>query len=238
MHEDAESWSIHPTAAQLLGVLDTLNAGIVARTEGGDVIFANDRMLHWLGYTLQELDGMNIRSLLPSELLPSLDEELDEIHSGDERLRIAVLKRKDGRTFPIIFCPHVIREDDAIIAVVTVVMDLGEVQTAKRPAPGVGGDLAAHLERIANELHTISLFAGAQGVAGIPYDHPEIEQLSPREREILGQLVAGSRVPAIARQLFISPHTVRNHLKSIYRKLEVSDQAELIERVRALGRRS
>lgn len=238
MHEKTQDWSIHPTAAQLLGVLDTLNAGIFARTEAGEMIFANDRMLHWLGYTAREIDGVNIRTLLPAELLPALEEEVAEIHSGDERLRISILKRKDGRTFPIVFCPHVIREDDEIIAVVTVVMDLGEVQTAKRIGSGAGGDLASHLERIASELHTISLFAGAQGVGDVPYDHPEIEQLSPREREILGQLVAGSRVPAIAKQLFISPHTVRNHLKSIFRKLEVSDQAELIERVRSLGARS
>lgn len=233
MEYEEKDWSIHPSAQELLAVLDTLNAGILVRNEDGGIVFANDRMLHWLGYRAAELDGEDVRRLIPDELRPTLEEELAEIHSGDERLRISVLKRKDGRTFPIIFCPHVIREEARIVAVVTVVMDLGEVQTAKRLGPASGG-LATHLERIAGELHTISLFAGAHGVGDIPHDHPEIERLSPREREILGQLVGGSRVPAIAKQLFISPHTVRNHLKSIYRKLDVPDQATLIERVRSL----
>ncbi len=48
-------------------------------------------------------------------------------------------------------------------------------------------------------------------------------------------LAAGDWVPAIAKRLYISPHTVRNHLKSIYRKVGVGTQSQLIERVRSLG---
>jgi DNA-binding CsgD family transcriptional regulator len=51
---------------------------------------------------------------------------------------------------------------------------------------------------------------------------------------VLIRLVQGDRVPTIAKQLHISPHTVRNHLKAMYRVFEVSNQSELIERVRAL----
>jgi two-component system, NarL family, nitrate/nitrite response regulator NarL len=59
--------------------------------------------------------------------------------------------------------------------------------------------------------------------------HPEIETLSPREREVLEHIVSGHRVPTIARDLFISPHTVRNHLKSIFQKIGVGSQVELVE---------
>jgi DNA-binding CsgD family transcriptional regulator len=69
-----------------------------------------------------------------------------------------------------------------------------------------------------------------------PVDHPVLAELSNREREILEHLMSGSRVPAIAQQLFISPNTVRNHLKAIYRKVDVSSQSELIELVRGLGK--
>jgi PAS domain S-box-containing protein len=237
MDDRVEAWSLSPTATQLLAVLDTLNAGILVRSEEGRIQFANDRLLQWLGYEADELDGMDFRQLIPQELHPALGDELDEIHSGDERLRIAILKRKDGRTLPIVSCPHVIRDGERIEAVVAVVMDLGEVQTARQVGASRERGIGEHLQRIAHELHTISLFAGSPGVGGIPPDHPDIDLLSPREREILGELLAGSRVPAIAKRLFISPHTVRNHLKSIYRKLDVGDQAELIERLRAIGSR-
>jgi len=55
-----------------------------------------------------------------------------------------------------------------------------------------------------------------------------LKTLSPREQEILLHLYTRERVSAIARTLYISPHTVRNHLKSIFRKLEVSSQLELV----------
>lgn len=41
-------------------------------------------------------------------------------------------------------------------------------------------------------------------------------------------LLAGDRVPRIARQLYIAPSTVRNLLCSVYRKLGVGSQQELI----------
>ena len=234
MESDEGAWSIHPSYSQIQAVLDTLNAGVFVRTIEGRVLFANERILQWLGYTAKELDGMDFRMLIADELLDEIEDDLQEIHSGDERLRIAVMKRRDGRTLPIIFCPHILRDGDEILAVVTVVMDLGEVHTARRVDETPQSGLAGGLQRIARELHTISLFAGSAGVGEIPADHPDLALLSPREREILSELVSGARVPAIAKKLFISPHTVRNHLKSMYRKLDVSDQASLIERIRSI----
>lgn len=56
--------------------------------------------------------------------------------------------------------------------------------------------------------------------------------LTPREREILAALSAGQRVGAIAQRLRVSEHTVRNHLKAVYRKLDVHSQVELLSRWR------
>jgi DNA-binding NarL/FixJ family response regulator len=65
---------------------------------------------------------------------------------------------------------------------------------------------------------------------------PEIEKLSAREREVLEHLLGHRRAPAIAKALFISPYTVRNHLKKIFAKLGVRSQQELLDRF-AGGRR-
>lgn len=56
-------------------------------------------------------------------------------------------------------------------------------------------------------------------------------QLSPREREILQSLLTQHRVALVARHLRISPYTVRNHLKSIFRKLGVHSQSELLDQL-------
>ncbi len=56
----------------------------------------------------------------------------------------------------------------------------------------------------------------------------ELATLSPREREVAQLIVDGRRVKQIGELLFISPHTVRNHLKSIFQKLDVHSQDELV----------
>jgi PAS domain S-box-containing protein len=216
--------------------IETLNAGLFARTVDRKLLFANDRMLEWLGYAPEEIDGRDVLMLIPEELRAAYQAEAERIDAGDERARIGVLRRKDGRTFPVVNAPHVLRGDDgSVLAIIGVCMDLGEVQTARRVASMPPTGIAASLERIAGELQAISLVTDSSATPVFPHAHPELDSLSAREREILVELVSGLRVPAIARKLFISPHTVRNHLKSMYRKLDVSDQGALIERVRHLA---
>lgn len=43
------------------------------------------------------------------------------------------------------------------------------------------------------------------------------------------QIAVGDRVSTIATKLVVAPATVRNHLKAIFRKLEVRSQTELME---------
>lgn len=57
--------------------------------------------------------------------------------------------------------------------------------------------------------------------------------LTPRQNEVVRRLAQGQRVEGIARDLFVSPSTVRNHLSAIYRKLGVSSQSQLVDKLRA-----
>ena len=52
--------------------------------------------------------------------------------------------------------------------------------------------------------------------------------LSDREREILEGLVRGTGYSQLAQQLYLSPHTVRTHIKNIYKKLHVHSRSEAI----------
>jgi DNA-binding CsgD family transcriptional regulator len=61
---------------------------------------------------------------------------------------------------------------------------------------------------------------------------PALARLSARELEIATRLLAGDRVPLVARSLFLSESTVRNHLTSVYRKLGISSQQELLNLLR------
>jgi two-component system, NarL family, nitrate/nitrite response regulator NarL len=52
--------------------------------------------------------------------------------------------------------------------------------------------------------------------------------LSPREGEVLRFLAAGLSAPQIARELHLSPSTVKTHLQRLYERLEVSDRAAAV----------
>jgi DNA-binding NarL/FixJ family response regulator len=56
----------------------------------------------------------------------------------------------------------------------------------------------------------------------------EREALSSREEEVLQLLADGSSPAEVAKALFISPNTVRNHLASIYEKLGAHDRTQAV----------
>jgi DNA-binding NarL/FixJ family response regulator len=66
---------------------------------------------------------------------------------------------------------------------------------------------------------------------------PEGDQtpLSEREREVIALIAAGSTNREIAERLFLSPHTVKEYVSGIYRKLDVRNRAEAVKRAQRLG---
>ncbi len=64
---------------------------------------------------------------------------------------------------------------------------------------------------------------------------PLVEPLSNRELEILVLLGQRLRNKEIAAKLFVSPGTIKKHLTSIYRKLNVTSRLQAIEKANALG---
>jgi LuxR family maltose regulon positive regulatory protein len=61
-----------------------------------------------------------------------------------------------------------------------------------------------------------------------------VDALSVRERAVLRLLPTLLSYPEIAGELFVSVNTVKTHVKSIYRKLEVTSRREAVARGRAL----
>lgn len=57
---------------------------------------------------------------------------------------------------------------------------------------------------------------------------PEGPALSPREREVLALIAAGSTIPAMAKELFLAPSTVKTHVQRLYEKLGVSDRGAAV----------
>ncbi|MCB1171037.1 MAG: response regulator [Leptospiraceae bacterium] len=65
----------------------------------------------------------------------------------------------------------------------------------------------------------------------VPASGPD---LTDRERQILELMVRGKTIKSVADFLMLSPHTVHDHVKRIYKKLEVHNRAELVRKVQEL----
>ena len=55
--------------------------------------------------------------------------------------------------------------------------------------------------------------------------------LSPRERDVVRAIAHGSSTPDIAAELFLSAHTVRDYIKSVFEKVGVSSRGELVAKL-------
>jgi DNA-binding CsgD family transcriptional regulator len=91
-----------------------------------------------------------------------------------------------------------------------------------RPASGLWSDLA----HIGSTLTASVRRIASARLRLLRHD----EQLTRREREVLDLFLLGLCTDTISARLFISPHTVRNHLKRLFAKFDVSSQKELRER--------
>jgi two-component system, NarL family, nitrate/nitrite response regulator NarL len=59
-------------------------------------------------------------------------------------------------------------------------------------------------------------------------NEPDVPVLSPREREVLKLIANGRSIPAIAKELYLAPSTVKTHVQRLYEKLGVSDRAAAV----------
>lgn len=61
--------------------------------------------------------------------------------------------------------------------------------------------------------------------------HPDFEKLTPQEWEVLTRLERGLAYKEIAAERFVSEHTVRSQVRSIYEKLHVHTRTEALNKL-------
>jgi DNA-binding NarL/FixJ family response regulator len=76
-------------------------------------------------------------------------------------------------------------------------------------------------------------YQGAKIKSSLPEE--AFPELTPRELEVLDLIAQGANNTQIAEKLVISDKTVRNHITSIFSKLQVADRAAAIIQARDAG---
>ncbi|MDT4917002.1 MAG: hypothetical protein QOH89_1702 [Pseudonocardiales bacterium] len=94
-------------------------------------------------------------------------------------------------------------------------------------------DLAAAIMRVADGDPVFSprlagfVLDAFRDAPSVPSIDPEIDLLTPREREVLRLLARGYAYKEIASELFISIKTVETHASNVLRKLQLSNRHQL-----------
>jgi ATP/maltotriose-dependent transcriptional regulator MalT len=68
-----------------------------------------------------------------------------------------------------------------------------------------------------------------------PTRNPAVPTLTDRENDILGLISGGATNREIAGALFLSPHTVKEHTSTLYRKLGARNRVDAVQRAQRLG---
>jgi DNA-binding NarL/FixJ family response regulator len=89
----------------------------------------------------------------------------------------------------------------------------------------VGAGDAVFSPRLAGFV--LDAFAQGNAAGTVTGLDPELDQLSPREREVLRLIARGYTYKEVARDLTISAKTVESHVSSVLRKLQLSTRHEL-----------
>jgi PAS domain S-box-containing protein len=83
--------------------------------------------------------------------------------------------------------------------------------------------------------HAVGVFGVFYTTPDPAYVRPAQVRLTPRQHDVLEELGRGCSTADIARRLGISEETVRNHIRGIFRRLEVHSRLAAVVRAHDLG---
>lgn len=205
-------------------LIEHLVVGVLAQRDER-IVFANRALAHLLDYrSPTQLLGRSVWDFVHSSAEPAARTRISERAMGAPAAPyMTVLKRTDGEAVPVCVFAYQVGEGE-------------DAAPRARLTTGVVVPLAA-----IPSLGTCGCSACLPAAVNLPLAHALdaqrqlrvelFEQLTRREGEIVESIANGMAVASVAQSLRISTNTVRNHLKSVFRKLGVRSQAELLSRL-------
>jgi DNA-binding NarL/FixJ family response regulator len=116
---------------------------------------------------------------------------------------------------------------------VLLISGAGRMAPAAARAAGASGFISkdSDAREVVTAVRTVSI-----GMTTFPpkSDQPQ-PVLSEREREVLDLIAGGSTNKEIAKRLYLSPYTVKEHTSALYRKLGARNRADAVQRAQRIG---
>ena len=116
---------------------------------------------------------------------------------------------------------------------VLLISGAGQISPSAARAAGAAGFMSK--DRDAEDVAKAVRLVGLGGTVFTPTAEQPARPLSDRERQVLGLIAGGATNREIAGRLHLSAYTVKEHTSTLYRKLEVRNRAEAVQRAQRLG---
>ena len=116
---------------------------------------------------------------------------------------------------------------------VLLISGAGRMSPAAARAAGASGFVSKDLEA-AEVTRAVRLVGSGMTLFPAKSDQPA-PLLSEREREVLSLIAVGRTNREIGEELYLSPHTVKEHTSAVYRKLGARNRAEAVQRAQRMG---
>jgi DNA-binding NarL/FixJ family response regulator len=116
---------------------------------------------------------------------------------------------------------------------VLLISGAGEISPSAARAAGASG--FAYKDWSARRIASAVRLVGQGKTVFERHDRHGALGLSDRERAVLELMASGSTNPEIGEALHLSRHTVKEHTSAVFRKLEVRNRTEAVQRAQRLG---
>jgi DNA-binding CsgD family transcriptional regulator len=184
-----------------------------------------------MGRLPESLAGAPIVDLVHPDDVPNLllavTQTITSRRSAITRLRVRAGEGwRDATGFIAALCEHQPPRLGMAVSTVTPHVLSGAVSRS--------AELEGHLVRIAAEVLAAGLLPEVDWTSSDVMANA-FADLTSRQLEIVTRLIRGERVPEIAKAMFLSPSTIRNHLTAVFRRFDVHSQGELISLIRDLS---
>jgi phosphoserine phosphatase RsbU/P len=121
----------------IVGILETLNQGVIINDDCGEIIFANSHYLQMIGLPAGEVIGRKVTDLFPPEDVPALLQQIERRQRQGSNLFEFYLPQRDGSRMPVVVTSRQIEDPDGGIFAVVTMTDISaqkRAETALREA--------------------------------------------------------------------------------------------------------
>lgn len=160
-------------------------------------------------------------------------------HTGAEAVALTARYAPDVALVDLFLGPesgaelcHQLRAQRPSLAVLFI-SGAGRISAAAARAAGAAGFVSK--DRPSADVVDAVRIVGSGLTVFAAQPEPPQAALSPREREVLDLVARGATNREIAAALHLSPHTIKEHTSALYRKLEVRNRAEAVQRAQRVG---